>query len=106
MRKKIYDLLKSTGLEVVYRTWDEGSDLPMPYICYRVVDSDNFQADNCSFCAVTNWAVELYSEHKDDENETKIEQVLKDAELPFNKYESQISKGILEVLYLFSTIGE
>lgn len=106
MRKKVYDLLKKTGLEVVYRTWDEGSNKPMPYICYRVVDTDNLQADNCSFCPVTNWAVELYSERKDDESESKIEAVLKEAEIPFNKYESQIQKGTLEILYLFTTIGD
>ena len=106
MREKIYSMLKATGLEVVYRTWDEGSDKPMPYICFRVVDTSNFNADNTSFCPVTNWAVELYSERKDDESEAKIEEVLTNAELPFNKYESQIQKGILEVMYLFSTIGE
>ena len=106
MREKIFNLLKQTGLEVVYRTWDEGSDKPMPYICFRVVDSNNFSADNHSYCPITNWAVELYSERKDDESESKIEEVLNDADLAFNKYESQIDKGILEVLYLFSTIGE
>lgn len=105
MRKKVYDMLKSTGLDVVYRTWDEGSDLPMPYICYRQVDTDNMQADNCSFCAVTNWAAELYSERKDDVSEAKIEAALCAAELPFNKYEAQIQKGILQVMYLFTTIG-
>ncbi len=106
MRQKVYDLLSGTGLDVVYRTWDEGADKPMPYICYRVVDTDNFQADNCSFCAVTNWAAELYSQYKDDDAEAKIEKALCDAELPFNKYESQIEKGIMQVLYLFTTIGE
>jgi hypothetical protein len=106
MRERIFNMLKETGLEVVYRTWDEGSDKPMPYICFRVVDTINFNADNISFCPVTNWAVELYSERKDDESEAKIEEVLAKAELPFNKYESQIQKGILEVMYLFSTIGE
>lgn len=106
MRKQIYDLLKQTGLEVVYRTWDEGSDKPMPYICYRLVDTDNFMADSYSYCPVENWAVELYSERKDDESESKIENALNGAKLAFNKYESQIDKGILLVQYLFTTIGK
>jgi hypothetical protein len=106
MRQRIFEMLKQTGLNVVYRTWDEGSDGDMPYICFRMVDTDNFNADNKSYVPVTNWAVELYSERKDDESESKIEEVLANADLAFNKYESQIQKGILEVMYLFSTIGE
>ncbi len=106
MRQRIFEMLKQTGLNVVYRTWDEGSDSDMPYICFRMVDTDNFNADNKSYVPVTNWAVELYSERKDDESESKIEEVLTNADLAFNKYESQIQKGILEVMYLFSTIGE
>ena len=106
MRQRIFEMLKQTGLNVVYRTWDEGSDGDMPYICFRMVDTDNFNADNNSYVPVTNWAVELYSERKDDESESKIEEVLTNADLAFNKYESQIQKGILEVMYLFSTIGE
>lgn len=106
MRQRIFEMLKQTGLNVVYRTWDEGSDGDMPYICFRMVDTDNFNADNKSYVPVTNWAVELYSERKDDESESKIEEVLTNADLAFNKYESQIQKGILEVMYLFSTIGE
>jgi hypothetical protein len=106
MRQRIFEMLKQTGINVVYRTWDEGSDGDMPYICFRMVDTDNFNADNKSYVPVTNWAVELYSERKDDESESKIEEVLTNADLAFNKYESQIQKGILEVMYLFSTIGE
>ena len=106
MRKQIYDLLKQTGLEVVYRTWDEGSDKAMPYVCYRLVDTDNFSADNCAYCPVENWVAELYSERKDDISEGKIEDVLNGAKLAFNKYESQIDKGILLVQYLFTTIGK
>lgn len=105
MREKIFKALKNTGLEVVYRTWSEGSEFKMPYIAYRLIDTDNFGADNKMFCPVNNWAVELYSEKKDDESEQAVEDAINSLEVSFNKYESQIDKDTTLVLYQFSTIG-
>lgn len=106
MREKIFKMLKETGLEVVYRTWDEGADTQLPYIAYRLVDTDNMHADNQVYCPITNWAVEFYSKRKDDEAESKIEAVLNKNKIGFNKQESQIEKDLMMVLYLFQRIGE
>lgn len=105
MREKIFKALKTTGLDVVYRTWSEGSECEMPYIAYRLIDTDNFGADNSAYCSVNNWAVELYSKQKDDESEQAVETAISSLEVSFNKYESQIDKDTTMVLYQFSTIG-
>lgn len=106
MREQIFNMLQKTGLDVVYRTWDEGADTQLPYIAYHLVDTDNMHADNQVYCPITNWAVELYTMHKDDEAESKIEEVLKENKIGFNKQESQIEKDLMMVLYLFQRIGE
>lgn len=106
MREKIYQMLKSTGLEVVYRTWDEGADLPLPYLAYHLQSTDNICADNVAYCPVTNWVAELYCSVKDDEVEKEVEQCLTNAGIFFNKLESQIEKGLFMITYTFTTIGE
>lgn len=106
MREKIYQMLKTAGFEVVYRTWDEGADLPLPYLAYHLQSTDNINADNVAYCPVTNWVVELYCSKKNDEAEAKVEQALTDAGIFYNKYESQIEKGLLMITYNFTRIGD
>lgn len=106
MREKIYNMLKTTGLEVVYRTWDEGKDLALPNIAYHMQSTDNINADNVAYIPVIDWVVELYCSKKDDEAEKKVEQALTTNGHYFNKNESQIEKGLLMITYTFTTIGE
>ena len=42
---ELKDILAATGLPVTYRMWPVGSAPPLPFICYRVLESRNFAAD-------------------------------------------------------------
>lgn len=102
-RETLFSILEETGLSVVYRTWDEGADLPLPYIAYRLKDAPDFHADNCNYATVQNWVIELYSKHKDDESEQAIKEVLNAHSLPFSMWETQVEKDLLMVYFTITT---
>jgi hypothetical protein len=68
--------LEATGLPVAYRTWPERKAPPLPYICYMVSYSNNFFADNVTYCPVDHIQIELYTKLKDPDNEDKVEKAL------------------------------
>lgn len=102
-RETLFSILEETGLDVVYRTWDEGAEKPLPYIAYRLQSAPDFQADNINYAPVQNWVIELYSEHKDDESEQLIRDVLTAHKIPFSTYESQVEKNLLLVYFTITT---
>lgn len=69
-------LLKTTGLPVVYRAWDESTAPPLPYICYLVAYSNNFSADGAVYAPFNHIQIELYTKLKDPETEGKVELAL------------------------------
>lgn len=74
--EKIRDLLLSTGLPVAYRCFPIKEAPPLPYICYIVLNSDNFSADGTVYTKIDRVQIELYTREKDVEAETKVENVL------------------------------
>jgi len=54
-----------------------------PFICYLVVDGDTFSADNTVLSKITYVDIELYVINKDLVTEKKIEDMLKENELPW-----------------------
>lgn len=73
---QIKTMLESTGLPVVYLSWEEGSAPPLPWIAYRVLYSNNFSADGVVYRPIERITVELYSKLKDQESEDKVESAL------------------------------
>ena len=81
-------LLTTTKLPVTYEAFPIGYAPALPFICYRVTDSDNFPADNAVYYPVTNVDVELYTESKDPTTEGVVETAL--AGFVWEKSESYI----------------
>ena len=69
--------LKSTGLPVTYRAWEEGEAPAMPYVCYRSTGSDGLYADAEMYLTWDLTRVELYTRLKDLAAEAKVEAALK-----------------------------
>lgn len=96
--KQIKEMLEATGFPVVYRAWPIDEAPPLPYICYLVVYSNNFGADDTVYWPINHLQIELYTELKDPESEGKIEMAL--SSLYWEKTETYIdTEGCYQILY-------
>ena len=102
-QEELYSLLETTGYPVAYYSFKASNINPIPdppYIIYLFLSSDNFGADNQVFYKTDNFRVELYSDNKDIEAETTIENTLDSASLFYNKEETYIdSEQLFLVAY-------
>lgn len=69
-------LLETSGMPVTYRAWPVGEAPPLPWICYRFTNTNNFPADNRVYLRVDDFDVELYTKTKDPEAEAAVESAL------------------------------
>ena len=81
--------LNELGYPVAYSHFKKAQKLP--FICYLVIDSDNFIADNKVYREILNVDIELYS-NKDFVAEEKIKKMLNDNELPYSFNEVYIKE--------------
>lgn len=96
-------MLKSiSGFEkkVVYRAFPVGKAPALPFICYLCTQTDNFVADNKVHTVLQSVDIELYSALKDTASETKIETLLNNNNIVWDKYEEYITdENVFEVIY-------
>ena len=100
---ELKEVLEATGLPVAYSFFMESENNPVPappFIVYFVTDSENFIADNLIYHQVQDVQIELYTDKKDLEAESKIEAVLTESELPFATVETFIeSESLFQKIY-------
>ncbi len=95
---QIYELLKQMKLPLAYNHFKQAQSTP--YLVYLTEDTSNFGADNKVYFKVENWVVELYTDKKEINLETKLEVLLEDAYLYYEKYETYIeTEKIYQVRY-------
>lgn len=92
---KLYEILKSTDLEVAYHHFNNPP--PLPYIVYLQTGSDNFGADNRVYQKINDYQIELYSDYKDPETEQVLEDTLDNNGIFYDKFEDYIES---EKLYM------
>lgn len=96
----IYNLLKTTNLPVAYSHFEEGKAPPLPYVVFRLPNSNNFAADGKVYKAVTALDIELYTEKKDLTTEKKLEDVINNKIGFYNKLEMLvISEKMYQIIY-------
>lgn len=99
-------MIEETGLPVAYDHFAEGESPDPPFICFLIPGSDNLFADNTVFQKIDELNIELYTDRKDPDMETRIEDILNSHELPFEKSEVWIAEErMYEVLYQTQIIG-
>lgn len=84
----IADMIASIGLPNAYDHFDpEDKNKPSgpPFICFLYPDNNDFVADDHNYVHVEQLVIELYTDNKDFDHETAIEDVLNGASLPFEK---------------------
>jgi hypothetical protein len=100
----ITELLKESGFPFAYDHFAEGESPDPPFICYLFPASDNFSADGRVYFKADEVHIELYTDKKDMEAERKLENLLDQRGIFYNKSEVWIeSERLYEVLYIFET---
>ena len=98
--EELAGMLEKTGFPFTYDHFAEGESPDPPFICFLFPGSENFAADNVVYMEFSNLSIELYTDEKDPELEDRVEAVLNDHELFWNKSEVWIeSEKLYEVLY-------
>lgn len=104
--EKTKSMIEETGLPVAYDHFAEGESPDPPFICFLFPGCDNLFADNTVFQKIDELNIELYTDRKDPDMETRIEDILNSHELPFEKSEVWIAEErMYEVLYQTQIIG-
>ena len=85
-----------------YDHFAEGESPEPPFICYLLPGSNNFAADGKVYFKINQVRIELYTDSKDLSVERKVEMVLDESGIFYNKSEVWIqSEKLYEVLYSF-----
>lgn len=101
---ELINILKETEIPFAYDHFAEGESPQPPFICYLLPGSNNFSADGRVYFKVNEVHIELYTDFKDLMVEQKLEAVLDEHGIFYNKSETWIeSEKLYEVLYIFET---
>lgn len=101
---EVINILKETELPFAYDHFAEGESPNPPFICYLLPASNNFAADGKVYFKANEVHIELYTDFKDLAVEQKLEAVLDEHGIFYNKSEIWIeSEKLYEVLYIFET---
>lgn len=100
--EELLKVLKEIGLPFAYDHFAEGESPEPPFICYLLPGSNNFAADGKVYFKANEVYIEMYTDFKDLSVEQKMEAVLDEHGIFYNKSETWIdSEKLYEVLYIF-----
>ena len=100
--ENLVEMLQKTGILFAYDHFAEGESPKPPFICYLLPGSNNFAADGKVYFRINQVRIELYTDSKDLAVERKMEMVLDESGIFYNKSEVWIqSEKLYEVLYSF-----
>ena len=100
--EKIVMMLDEIDIPFAYDHFAEGESPDPPFICYLTPSSDNFAADGKVYYKINEIHIELYTDCKDLSAEQKVEAVLDEHGIFYEKSETWIeSEKLYEVLYSF-----
>jgi len=99
---ELMNLMAETGLPFAYDHFAEGESPRPPFVCFLTPGNDNFSADGKAYYKINEVHIELYTDRKDPEAESKIEAVLDSHGIFYDKSEVWIdSEKLYEVLFTF-----
>lgn len=99
-KSEVMAMLREMGMPTVYYQWPNGKVPLPPYTVYYYPGSDNFAADDTVYVGIETLNIELYTAAKSFAAEKKVETVLADHGIFWNKTEAYLdSEHLYEVLY-------
>ena len=100
--ENIVEMLQEMNIPFAYDHFSEGESPEPPFICYLIPGSDNFAADGKVYFKMNEVRIEMYTDFKDLDLESRVESVLDGHEIYYNKSETWIqSEKLYEVMYAF-----
>ena len=100
--ENLVEMLQEMEIPFAYDHFAEGESPKPPFICYLLPGSNNFAADGKVYFRINQMRIELYTDSKDLAVERKVEMVLDESGIFYNKSEVWIqSEKLYEVLYSF-----
>lgn len=104
--ENLVEMLQELKIPFAYDHFAEGESPEPPFICYLLPGSNNFAADGKVYFKVNKVRIEVYTDFKDLQLESRVEAVLDGHEIFYNKSETWIqSEKLYEVLYSFEMEG-
>ena len=101
-KENLVEMLQELKIPFSYDHFAEGESPEPPFICYLLPGSNNFAADGKVYFRINQVRIELYTDSKDLAVERKVEMVLDESGIFYNKSEVWIqSEKLYEVLYSF-----
>ncbi len=100
--ENIVEMLQEMHIPFAYDHFAEGESPEPPFVCYLIPGSDNFAADGKVYFKMNEVRIEMYTDFKDLDLESRVEGVLDGHEIFYNKSETWIqSEKLYEVMYAF-----
>ena len=104
--ENLVEMLQEMKIPFAYDHFAEGESPKPPFICYLLPGSNNFVADGKVYFKVNEVRLEVYTDFKDLDLESRVEHVLDEHEIFYKKSETWIqSEKLYEVLYSFEMEG-
>ena len=100
--EELVQIIQEMQIPFAYDHFAEGESPKPPFICYLLPGSNNFAADGKVYFKINQVRIELYTDSKDLAVERKVEMVMDESGIFYNKSEVWIqSEKLYEVLYSF-----
>ena len=100
--EELVQIIQEMQIPFAYDHFAEGESPDPPFICYLIPGSNNFAADGKVYFKINQVRIELYTDSKDLAVERKVEMVMDESGIFYNKSEVWIqSEKLDEVRYSF-----
>ena len=104
--QEVIEMIEEVKLPYAYHHFVEGESPDPPFLVFLYPNSDNFAADGKVYFKMNEVRIELYTDFKDLDLESRVEGVLDGHEIFYNKSETWIqSEKLYEVMYSFEMEG-
>ena len=104
--EELVQIIQEVQIPFDYDHFAEGESPYPPFLCYLIPGSDNFAADGKVYFKMNEVRIEVYTDFKDLDLESRVEGVLDGHEIFYNKSETWIqSEKLYEVMYSFEMEG-
>ena len=104
--EELISIIQEMNIPFAYDHFAEGESPEPPFICYLIPGSDNFAADGKVYFKMNEVRIEMYTDFKDLDLESRVEGVLDGHDIFYNKSETWIqSEKLYEVMYSFEMEG-
>ena len=95
--QEVNTIIESIGVPSAYYQFTADTAQPPPFICFYFDGNVDLYADNRNYQKVAHLVIELYTDEKDFDLEERVETVLNDSDIAYNRMESYIDS---ERLYM------